>query len=227
MSRWEAALSSSRSKTVGRRSFLLHLHPPKVATATLHPAATLGLGVMAVALLAVLTLSGLFLMVHYTPHPDQAHADIRDIQAVVPFGAWLRSIHRFATHGLLLVVGLHMLRVFLCGAYRGHRIYNWFVGLGLLALMAAFAFTGYLLPWDQTSFWACTVGADMLGLVPGAGPWLRETFLGGSEVTGKSLLRLYVLHIALLPAATAVFLLYHLWRIRKDGGLARNVEESV
>jgi len=208
----------------GRRSFLVHLHPPRVSVETLRPTATFGLGLMAVVLLVLLTLSGLLLMLHYTPSPDQAHADVRDLVAVVPFGELTRRLHRLATHALLVVVALHLLRVLLSAAYRGRRWLNWGVGLALLACVLGFAFTGYLLPWDQTAYWACTVGADMIGLFPGLGAALKRLFLGGDVVTARSLLRFYVLHVALLPALATALLVYHLWRIRKDGGLARNTE---
>ncbi len=211
-------------RSVGQRSFALHLHPARVAEATLRPATTFGLGVSAVALLGILTATGLVLMLHYTPSPERAHDDLRDIVAVLPFGALTRNLHRVATHALLIGVGLHLLRVLLSAAYRGPRWLNWLVGLGLLLAVLAFAFTGYLLPWDQTAYWACTVGADMLGLVPGLGPLLRALFLGGDEVGARSLLRFYVLHVGLLPAGTLALVVYHLWRVRKDGGLARNVE---
>jgi len=216
---------AARSRVVvGRRSFVLHLHPIRVHAETLRPVATLGLGVMAVVLLGLLTLTGLLLMLHYTPSPMQAHADIRDLEAVVPFGDLTRRLHRLATHALLIVLVLHMARVFLSAAYRGRRLLNWFIGLALLACVVGFAFTGYLLPWDQTAYWACTVGAEMLGLVPGIGAYAKRAFLGGDIVAARSLLRFYVLHVALLPGLAAGLLLYHLWRIRKDGGLARNTE---
>ncbi|MBN2359630.1 MAG: cytochrome b N-terminal domain-containing protein [Deltaproteobacteria bacterium] len=206
----------------GRRSLLLHLHPARVCAASLRPRATLGLGIAAIVLLALLLVSGLLLMPHYTPTPERAHDDVRDIVAVVPFGDLTRRLHRLATHALLIVVGLHLLRVYLSAAYRGRRLVNWLVGLGLLATVLLFAFTGYLLPWDQTAYWACTVGADMVALWPGIGPWLKRLFLGGDVVGARSLLRFYVLHVALLPTLIGGLLVYHLWRLRKDGGLARN-----
>ena len=213
------------AKVSGRRSFVLHLHPARVFATSLRPTATFGLGVSAIALLLLLFGSGLLLMLHYTPTPAQAYDDVRDIVAVVPFGDLTRRLHRVATHGLLIVVGLHLLRVYLNAAYRGRRLFNWLVGLALLVTVLAFAFTGYLLPWDQTAYWACTVGADMVALWPGIGPWLKRLFLGGDVVGAHSLLRFYVLHVALLPTLIGALVVYHLWRLRKDGGLARNDEE--
>jgi quinol-cytochrome oxidoreductase complex cytochrome b subunit len=214
------------TRSSGRRSFLLHLHPVRVFSTSLRPTATLGLGISAVVLLLLLFASGLLLMLHYTPTPEQAYDDVRDLMAVVPFGDLTRRLHRVATHALLIVVGLHLLRVYVSAAYRGRRLFNWLVGLGLLLAVLAFAFTGYLLPWDQTAYWACTVGADMVGLWPGVGPWLKRLFLGGDVVGARSLLRFYVLHVALLPTLLAALVGYHLWRLRKDGGLARNDEEQ-
>ncbi|MFH1808297.1 MAG: cytochrome b N-terminal domain-containing protein [Pseudomonadota bacterium] len=207
------------------RSFWLHLHPPRVHADTLRPTTTLGLGVLAVTLLALLVVTGVVLMLLYTPSPERAHGDLRDIAYAVPFGRLLRNVHRLATHGLVVVVALHMLRVLLVAAYRGRRWLNWLVGLGLLGTTLGLAFTGYLLPWDQTAYWACTVGADMMGLLPGIGPALRSAFLAGDEVSARSLLRFYVLHVGVLPGLGLGLVVYHLWRVRKDGGLALHGED--
>jgi quinol-cytochrome oxidoreductase complex cytochrome b subunit len=206
-----------------RPSFVVHLHPPAVRARTLRPRATFGLGLMAGFLGALLLVTGALLMFFYAPTPAAAHASLQDLDAVVPFGAFLRSLHRVAAHLMVVVVALHLARVLLHEADAAgppSRATNALVGLGLLALTLGLSFTGYLLPWDQRAYWACTVGADLVGAFPGLGPPARRLLLGGDTVAGPALLRFYALHVAALPALGALLTGYHVWRIRKDGGLA-------
>jgi quinol-cytochrome oxidoreductase complex cytochrome b subunit len=113
-----------------------------------------------------------------------------------------------------------MLRVFYTGAYKPPREFNWIIGVVLLLLTLGASFTGYLLPWDQLAFWAITVGTNIAGYAPGAGPALRELMLGGQEVGQNALIRFYTLHIAVLPLLITGLVSVHVWRVRKDGGLA-------
>jgi quinol-cytochrome oxidoreductase complex cytochrome b subunit len=131
-----------------------------------------------------------------------------------------------AAHGMVVAVVLHVVRVFLTGAYKkegapgARRPVNWCVGIALLLLTLALSFTGYLLPWDQLAYWAVTVGTRIAGAVPVVGEHLRQALLGGTTIGQPTLVRFYALHAVVLPAATAALVAYHLWRIRKDGGLA-------
>ncbi len=202
-----------------RRSFVLHLHPLKVTERTLDPWLTLGLGIATGALFLALLVSGLLLMLYYVPSPERAHGSMLDLEHAVAFGAFLRALHRWAAHGMVVAVGLHLLRVAAQGAYRRREL-NWMVGLGLLGLTLALAFTGYLLPWDQRSYWAVTVSANLVDHVPWLGAGLKQLFLGGERVGAATLVRFYALHVAVLPVLLAGLLALHLWRIRKDGGLA-------
>jgi len=97
----------------------------------------------------------------------------------------------------------------------------------LLLLTLGASFTGYLLPWDQLAFWAITVGTNIAGYAPVAGPVTRELLLGGTEVDQNALIRFYTLHIAVLPLAIALLISLHVWRVRKDGGLAANDSAEV
>lgn len=212
-----------RQASVGRASFWLHLHPLRVRAESLHVVRTWGLGIAALSLLLILTFSGLLLALHYSPQPSHAHDSLRDIHAVLPFGAWLQTLHRLATQALLVVVGAHLLRVYLGSAYRGRRLLNWYVGLGLGVLVLGLAFTGYVLPWDRRAYWAGTIGADMLALVPGLGPVLRNAIWGEAQLGAVALLRFYVLHVMVLPVLILSLLVMHLWRLRKDGGLAPRI----
>jgi quinol-cytochrome oxidoreductase complex cytochrome b subunit len=113
-----------------------------------------------------------------------------------------------------------MARVFLTGAYRGPRSLNWLVGIVLLLATLLLSFTGYLLPWDQLAFWAVTVGTNIAREAPLIGPSIRFLLLGGTEIGQATLLRFYVLHVFALPTALLLLFAYHMWRVRKDGGLA-------
>jgi quinol-cytochrome oxidoreductase complex cytochrome b subunit len=201
-------------------SFVLHLHPTRVRVGVLRPSYTLGLGLVSLFLFVVLTVTGLVLMLYYVPHPQAAYRSMKDLQYAVAFGALLRNSHRWAAHGMVAVVFLHLCRVFFTGSYKPPREFNWVVGVVLLLLTLALSFTGYLLPWDQLAFWAITVGTSIVAYFPLLGPQVRFLLLGGHEIGQAALLRFYVLHCLVLPLAMAGLVGLHLWRVRKDGGLS-------
>ncbi len=210
----------ARSQTTFSNLFL-HIHPVKTHAHSLKPWYTLGLGVIAFSLFLILTTTGVLLMFYYVPSVDQAHNRMLDLAGTVAFGPLLRNMHRWAAHGMVAVVILHMVRVFFTGSYRAPREFNWVVGI-LLMLMTFFAsFTGYLLPWDQLAFWAITVGTSIAGYAPVMGEQVRFLLLGDRVVGQEALIRFYVLHVAVLPLAIALLVGVHFWRIRKDGGLSR------
>jgi quinol-cytochrome oxidoreductase complex cytochrome b subunit len=198
-------------------SFFLHLHAPRVRRHSLHAWYTLGLGVVSAYLFFILTFTGIVLMLWYTPSPVAAYRSIKDLQFVVPYGGFLRNLHRWAGHAMVAVVCLHMCRVFFTGAYKAPRQFNWQIGLALLVLTLALSFTGYLLPWDQLAFWAVTVGTSMATYVPMLGTPLRYLLLGGDTVGPGALLRFYVLHCAVLPATMLLLVVLHVFRVRRDG----------
>lgn len=201
-------------------SFFLHIHPVKVRRHTLKISYTWGLGVIAFWLFLILSFTGLLLMFLYVPSVERAYADIENLQTQVTFGMLLRNLHRWGAHVMVLVVLLHMCRVFYTGAYKPPREFNWTVGVVLFVLTLLLSFTGYLLPWDQLSFWAITVGTNIAGYAPFIGEQMRFFLLGAKEVGQEGLLRFYALHIAVLSPAMIVLLGVHFWRIRKDGGLS-------
>ena len=127
---------------------------------------------------------------------------------------------------MVAVVFLHMCRVFLTGAYKPPREFNWVIGVLLLLVTFFLSFTGYLLPWDQLAFWAITVGTSIAGYAPVVGKDVKFLLLGDSTVGQEALLRFYVLHVAVLPVVLTLLVTIHFWRIRKDGGLARPAEED-
>ena len=146
---------------------------------------------------------------------------MKDLQFVVFMGPFLRAMHRWSAHAMVVCVFLHMCRVFYTGSYKKPRQFNWVVGVVLLLLTLGLSFTGYLLPWDQLAYWAITVGTNIGSYAPLVGGQLRELLLGGHTVGEAALLRFYVLHVAVLPAAVLLLTAVHLWRVRKDGGLSR------
>ncbi|MBI5877293.1 MAG: cytochrome b N-terminal domain-containing protein [Chloroflexi bacterium] len=205
----------------------LHLHPVKVSRKSLHWAYSFGLGVISAILFAVLVWTGVLLMFYYVPSVERAYSTMKEIQLSVPLGQFTRDMHRWAAHAMVLVVILHMARVFYTGAYKPPREFNWLIGVALLLFTLGASFTGYLLPWDQLAYWAITVGTNIAGYAPVAGPAARQMLLGGGEVGQNSLLRFYTLHIAILPLLITLFVSVHLWRVRKDGGLAANDQRAA
>lgn len=209
-----------------RRSFFLHIHPERVRERTLDPRATLGLGVISVVLLGVLLVTGVALMFWYVPAPGAAYDRMVDLSGgALPLGGLIRDLHRLASDALVVVVVLHLARVYLMGALSRPRRLNWLVGLGLMLLVGATAFTGFLLPWDLEAYWAATVGGELIGLLPVLGQWMQGLFWGGARVGEDTLLRAFAFHVAALPLAGTVLLGYHLWRVRRSGGLAQAAAE--
>lgn len=200
----------------------LHLHPVKVKRKSLRWYYSFGLGVISTILYGVLLFTGVLLMFYYVPSVERAYPTMQELQLSVPVGQFTRNMHRWSAHAMVIVVILHMVRVFYTGAYKPPRQFNWVIGVVLLLLTLGASFTGYLLPWDQLSFWAITVGTNIAGYAPVAGPAMRQMLLGGSEVGQSTLIRFYTLHIAVLPVTLALLISVHLWRVRKDGGLAVN-----
>jgi quinol-cytochrome oxidoreductase complex cytochrome b subunit len=217
----------------------LHLHPTKVKTSGVKLRYTWCAGGLSFFLFLVLTLTGVLLMFYYRPTVEYAYTDMVDLREQVPFGI-MREMHRWAAHAMVIMVMLHMFRVFMTGSYKPPREFNWVIGVILLVLTFLLSFTGYLLPWDQLAIWAITVGSNMAKATPflGAGgpgseflqvggiPLIhpsddaRFLLLGSKEIGGITLNRFYVLHCIFLPLVAVVFMAVHFWRIRKDGGIS-------
>ena len=135
-----------------------------------------------------------------SPDPPDAYFDMHALATTVAFGQFVRNIHRWSAHLMVLAVFAHLLRVFYAGAYKPPRQFNWVIGVFLLLGTLFLSFTGYLLPWDQLSYWAITVGTNIAGYVPVMGDGVRKMLLGGTEVGSATLLRFYVLHVYFVPA---------------------------
>jgi len=203
---------------------MYHLHPVKIKRHGLKLTYTFCLGGLSFFLFVLLTVTGIYLMFFYRPSANlggaQAYGDMLAIRNGVIFGDLVRNIHRWGAHLMVLSVSLHMARVFYTGAYKPPREFNWVVGVILLFLTLGLSFTGYLLPWDQLSIWAVTVGTNLAGYSPLIANQARFILIGGIEVGPNTLLRWYVLHVLALPFVLVLFLSVHFWRIRKDGGIS-------
>lgn len=227
------APDNSRNKAmIILHNVFLHLHPIKLHRAGLRIRHTFCLGGISMFLFIVLTITGILLMFYYVPDTGRAYEDMKELAFAVPFGMFLRNLHRWAAHAMVVTVILHMARVFFSGAYRPPREFNWVIGVMLLVLTLLLSYTGYLLPWDQLAFWAVTVGTNMGAAAPVIGyngPFallkidndIRFALIGGTEIGQNALLRFYVLHCVLLPLLIVILMAVHFWRVRKDGGLAR------
>ncbi|HEA66848.1 MAG TPA: cytochrome B6 [Desulfobacterales bacterium] len=228
----EGPPTSNRSRAaVMANNFFLHVQGAKTHLNTLRPGYTLGLGLISFYLLAITFISGALLMIYYSPSVETAYNSVKDINYVVFMGKLLRNMHKWAGEGMIIAVLLHMARVFYTSSYKKGREFNWIIGMILLILTFILNFTGYLLPWDQLSYWALVIGSniaqspkeitDILGITGlfDIGAFQKELFIGGTTPGQATLVRVYFFHIMLLPAILTTFMGVHFWRIRKDGGL--------
>lgn len=220
---WRSIVRSPHTDTPrGRASatfhnFLLHVYPVKVPRRILRFGATFRLGFMAAVLFLVLLVSGMYLMFFYVPSVTSAYINMHELATDVGFGQFIRNVHRWSAHLMVVVVFLHMVRVFYAGAYKSPREFNWVIGVWLFLITLALSFTGYLLPWDQLAYWAVTVGTNVAGYTPVFGDVVQRVLLGAPEIGEKTLLRFYVLHVYALPGLLTLLLGVHIWRVRKDG----------
>ncbi|MCU0627424.1 MAG: cytochrome b N-terminal domain-containing protein, partial [Gemmatimonadaceae bacterium] len=163
-------------------------------------------------LFAILAVTGTYLMFFYTPAVTMAYGNMQELRTQVGFGQLIRNVHRWGAHLMVLAVTLHLVRVFVDGAYKAPRQFNWVIGVGLLLVTLAYSFTGYLLPWDQLAYWAVTVGSDLVQSAPVVGRPARDFLLGGATIGQAALLRFYVIHVAVLTIAFFLLMAVHLWR---------------
>jgi quinol-cytochrome oxidoreductase complex cytochrome b subunit len=211
--------SDEERKWVFANSLILHLRPVSVPAKSLRYTHTFGLGGMSLVLILMLISTGLLMMFVYDPSPERAYQSILIMQQEILFGRLIRGIHYWSANLLIAVALLHMLRVFLTGAFHVPRQSNWLIGLSLLFLILMSGFTGYLLPWDQLSYWAITISTEMLAYVPGIGLALQRVILGGEEIGPATVINFYVTHTTMVPILLIVLMTWHFWRIRLAGGV--------
>jgi cytochrome b-561 len=220
---WRSAFRHAQIDTPRGRALqsfsnvFLHVYPVKIPKRVLRMRYSFRLGFIAAVLFGILLVTGVYLMFVYTPSVGSAYGDMQHLKTGVGFGQLIRNVHRWAAHLMVLVVALHLVRVFYAGAYKKPREFNWVIGVMLLLLTLGFSFTGYLLPWDQLAYWAVTVGTNLVHYVPLFGNKLQDLLIGGPQVGQNTLLRFYALHVAVLPSLLTLMLVVHIWRVRKDG----------
>ncbi|GKS60167.1 hypothetical protein YTPLAS18_36940 [Nitrospira sp.] len=168
-------------------------------------------------LFALQAVTGMFLAVYYAPTPDHAYDSIQFIESEVTFGAFVRGLHHWGASGMVVAIGLHMLQTFLYGAYKPPREAMWMAGVVLFLIVMAFAFTGYLLPWDQTAYWATHIGINMVGTVPLIGEFLMKVMRGGDTLGALTLSRFFAVHVLFLPALLMGLIAVHLFILRRVG----------
>src|SRR4026208_244651 len=175
------------------------------------------LGGMTMFLFALQVFTGILLLLYYRPSSAEADRSARFIVTQVQFGWLIRNVHSWSANLLIALAFAHFFSVFFLTSYRKPRELTWLTGILLLFLMLAFGFSGYLLPWNEVSFFATKVGTGIAGAVPIIGPFTLRLLRGGDDVTGATLSRFYGLHVAILPAITTALVAAHLLFVQRQG----------
>ncbi|MFH1003470.1 MAG: cytochrome b N-terminal domain-containing protein [Chloroflexota bacterium] len=176
---------------------------------------TLGSATMVAFILLVAT--GAVLMMNYSPSPDHAYDSILYIMNDVPFGSLIRSIHFWSASAMVVLIGLHGLRVFFMAAYKYPRELTWVIGVLLFILVMGASFTGYLLPWDQKAYWATNVGTGIAGQVPIVGPWIQKILIGGTTIGAQTLTRFFTLHVGVIAPSIILLTGIHIFLVIRQG----------
>jgi ubiquinol-cytochrome c reductase cytochrome b subunit len=208
------------------QSFILHIRPHSFEPAAVSFFNTYYLGFFSVFFLVLECVTGAVLMVYYVPTPQAAYESIVRLSTEVAFGALIRDLHRLGGECMIVVLLLHMLRVFLSGSYRGQFRFTWVTGVLLLLCTLGLAFSGYLLPWDQLAYWAVTIGTSIIDTIPGIGADLGHLLRGGLEFGVDGLLRFYLLHIVVLPVGMLLLVAVHYYRISRLHGISLPLSQA-
>ena len=229
---WDPVGSLQKSEAIDR-NFWLHWVPTdsEVTRESISISYSFYLGTILAVLFSILCVTGLLQMFHYVPSVERAYWSVKDLQFIIPFGWFVRGLHRISAYLMVIFAFLHLSRTFYTGAFKKGRKtmtngwINWMTGIFLLVLTLAMAFTGYVLPWDQVGYWGATIGTNIMKSIPVIGDRIRHFAVGGTELGQDFLIRVYAIHVMLLPLLTTLFISYHFWRNRKDGGLACDEKE--
>ena len=200
-----------RSGLVGATKYFLFRKVPR-DTNWFH---TLGSATLTAFIVQLVT--GVVLAFYYKPSPDEAYASIQYITNELTLGWLVRGMHRWGASVFIILLFLHMGRVFLFGAYKYPRELNWLLGVGLLALAMLEGFTGYLLPWDQTAYWATVVGINLNATAPFLGPFISDFLRGGQDIGTETLSRFYSMHMLLIPGGLIGLIVLHLYLVIRLG----------
>jgi len=210
-------------------AFLLHIKPTYYHESVTRFTHTFRLGLLSTYLFFVETITGLILMIWYAPTPERAYSDMIRLLSNVPFGQFMRDMHRLGAELMVAIVTLHMVRTYLTGSYKAPRQFTWFTGVILLVITLFLSFSGYLLPWDQLAFWAVTIGTSMAEAVPPAivGETVNLLARGAPDIGANGLLRFYLLHVLFLPLLLFLFFFVHYYKVVHFGISLPSSEEEV
>jgi ubiquinol-cytochrome c reductase cytochrome b subunit len=209
--------------------FLLHIKPTYYHESVTRFTHTFRLGLLSTYLFFIETITGIFLMIWYAPAPERAYVDMIRLLSNVPFGQFMRDLHRLGAELMVIAVTLHMVRTYLTGSYKAPRQFTWFTGVILLVVTLFLSFSGYLLPWDQLAFWAVTIGTSMAEAVPPAivGETVNLLARGAPDISANGLLRFYLLHVFFLPLILFLFFFVHYYKVVHFGISLPAHEEEV
>jgi len=209
-------------------SFLFHIRPRYYERGSTIFAHTFRLGFFTTFAFVVETITGLILMIFYTPSPSEAYGSILNLLSNVPFGSMMRDLHRLGAEAMVIFTALHMLRTFLTGSYKKDRSFTWLTGVILLGITLFLSFSGYLLPWDQLAYWAVTIGTSMAEAMPLIGNQANLLLRGAPDIGAGGLLRFYLLHVVLLPLAAILVLSIHYYKVAREHGISQpaHIEEG-
>ncbi|MCC7451198.1 MAG: cytochrome bc complex cytochrome b subunit [Anaerolineae bacterium] len=200
-------------------AFWMHMRPSYYHQAVTGIYPTFRLGWLSTYFFVIEIITGLFLMIFYTPSPEAAYPNMLNILSNVPLGQFMRDLHRLGAEGMVLAVALHTIRTFTTGSFKKPRQFTWFSGMVLMLTTLFLSFSGYLLPWDQLAFWAVTIGTSMAEAAPPeiVGTNVNLLLRGAPDIGAGGLLRFYLLHVFLLPMLTAIFLGVHYYKVVLHG----------
>jgi len=213
-------LSKQGAAAARRGNFYHHLHPATIPETQSKFSFTLGAGGLSIFFSLVLLITGALEMYYYLPSPAGAAESIQTLTHLVPYGNLIRNLHYWSAQLLVISMMVHLARVILTGAYAPPRKFNFILGLILLVLILLLDFTGYVLRWDEGIRWALIVGTNLLKTIPGVGEGLYNFVIGGSEPGAPTLIRFYAWHIFGLTLAVAGITAWHIFKVRRDGGIS-------
>jgi quinol-cytochrome oxidoreductase complex cytochrome b subunit/mono/diheme cytochrome c family protein len=212
--------SKLRLTKPAKGNFYHHLHPATIPADQARFGYTLGAGGLAVFFCLVLLVTGLLETYYYQPSTQTAAESIQTLSTLVPYGDLVRNLHYWSAQLLVLVLMVHLGRIILTGAYAPPRRFNYLLGLALLIVTLLLDFTGYVLRWDEGIRWALIVGTNLLKTIPGIGENLFQFVIGGDLPGPSTLIRLYSWHIYGLTLLFAAVTAWHIFRVRRDGGIS-------
>jgi len=201
-------------------SFIFHIRPRYYQLGSTILTHTFRLGFFTTLFFVIEAITGILLMIYYTPSPEKAYLSILNLMSNVPFGQFLRDMHRLGAEAMVIFTFLHMLRTYFTGSYKKERSFTWLTGVILLGVTLFLSFSGYLLPWDQLAYWAVTIGTSMAEAAPVGGNEVNLLLRGAPDIGANGLLRFYLLHVVALPFAIVAVLSIHYYKVSREHGIS-------